>query len=63
MDRGLLRRADPDQAARTFTMLMLSGCHQSLVWGQIEQAGKDQIEADVEHGLDCFLRAYAPDMR
>lgn len=63
MDRGLLRRADPDQAARTFTMLMLSGCHQLLVWGQIEQAGKDQIEADVEHGLDCFLRAYAPDMR
>ncbi|KER35702.1 TetR family transcriptional regulator [Sphingomonas sp. BHC-A] len=63
MDRGLLRRADPELAARTFAVLMLSGCHQSLVWGQIERATAEQIEADVEHGLDCFLRAYAPPAR
>lgn len=63
MDRGLLRRADPNLAARTFTTLMLSGCHQSLIWGQIGQATPEQIEADVDHGLDCFMRAYAPDAR
>ncbi|WP_167706690.1 TetR/AcrR family transcriptional regulator [Sphingobium fuliginis] len=63
MDRGLLRRADPELAARTFTMLMLTGCHQSLVWGQIERATAEQIEADVDNGLDCFLRAYAPEPR
>ncbi|NML88263.1 MULTISPECIES: TetR/AcrR family transcriptional regulator [unclassified Sphingobium] len=63
MDRGLLRRADPELAARTFTMMMLSGCHQLVIWGQIPQATPDQIAADVDHGLDCFMRAYAPDAR
>lgn len=60
MNRGLMRRADPELAARTFTILMLSGCHQLLIWGQIDRVTPEQIEADVEHGLDCFLRAYAP---
>lgn len=61
MDQGLLRRADPETAARTLMTLLLSGCHQLLLLGQITQASPGQIEADIDHGLDCFLRAYAPD--
>ncbi|KEQ52818.1 TetR/AcrR family transcriptional regulator [Sphingobium chlorophenolicum] len=61
MDRGLLRRSDPGLAARTFAMLMLSGSHQSLIWGQMERTTPEQMAADVEYGLECFLRAYAPD--
>lgn len=61
MDRGVLRRADPEAAARIFMMLMLSGCHQLLLLGQIAQASPGKIEADIDLGLDCFLRAYAPD--
>ncbi|WP_313803416.1 TetR/AcrR family transcriptional regulator [Sphingobium sp.] len=61
MESGLLRRGDPDTAARTYMMLMLSGCHQLLLLGQITRATPHQIEADVTFGLDCFLRAYAPD--
>ncbi|UZW54185.1 TetR/AcrR family transcriptional regulator [Sphingobium sp. JS3065] len=63
MDRGLLRRADAERAARTFATLMFSGCHQMLVWGQVDQVTPAQIEADVAHGLDCFMRIYAPDPR
>lgn len=61
MTRGLLRTADPILAARSYVMLMLSGCHQLLLLGQIAQATPEQIAADVAVGLDCFLRAYAPD--
>lgn len=61
MDRGLLRRADPELAARTFMMLMLSGCHQLMLMGQIKQPTTGQIKADVSFALDCFLRAYAPE--
>ncbi|WP_176591790.1 TetR/AcrR family transcriptional regulator [Sphingobium sp. EM0848] len=63
MDRGLLRKADPEQAARTFMTLLLSGCHQLMLMGQISQPTEVQIDADVSFALDCFLRAYAPDDR
>lgn len=59
MDQGLLRRADPTLAAQTFISLLLSGCHQLLLMGQIEQASPEQIEADVAFGVDCFLHAFA----
>lgn len=61
MERGLLRRADPELAARTFTLLMLSGCHQLILLGQIERATAEQMETDVAFGLDCFMHAFAPD--
>lgn len=61
MEGGLLRRADPLVAARTFMMLLLSNCHQLLLLGQIKRVSAAQIEADVTMTLDCFLRAYAPE--
>ncbi|WP_242129380.1 TetR/AcrR family transcriptional regulator [Sphingobium sp. Sx8-8] len=61
MDRGLLRRADPELAARTFMTLMMSGCHQLMLMGQVDRPTPDQIEKDVTFALDCFLHAYAPE--
>lgn len=60
MKRGLLRRADPEQAARNFIALVLSGSHQQMLMAQIDRIAPDQIEADVAQALDCFIRAYAP---
>ena len=61
MRRGLLRQADPAVAARIFLTLLLSGCQQLLLLGQISEATPEQIEADVAQALDFFLRAYAPE--
>ena len=60
MDRGELRRADPQLAARTLIVLALSGCHQQMMWGNSEPPTPTQIDADVTFAVDCFLRAYAP---
>lgn len=60
MERGQLRRADPQLAARTLIVLTLSGCHQQMIWGNSEQPTPGQIDADVTFAVDCFLRAYAP---
>ena len=61
MQRGELRSADPELAARTLMILTLSGHHQQMMWGQSEAPTDEQVEADVSHALDCFLRAYAPE--
>ncbi|WP_242443398.1 TetR/AcrR family transcriptional regulator [Sphingobium sp. LB126] len=61
MTRGLLRTADPLLSARTYTVLLMSGCHQMLMLGLIPQATQEQIAADVAVALDCFMRTYAPD--
>lgn len=59
MERGLLRRADPELAARNFIALVFSGSHQQMLLGQMRTITPDQIEADVAQALDCFLSAYA----
>lgn len=61
MDKGQLRRADAMLAARTLVVLTLSGCHQQMIWGEIDAPEAKQIDADVSFAVDCFLRAYAPD--
>lgn len=61
MEEGRLRTADPALAARTLVTLILSGCHQQMMWSQIDAPTAEQIEADVDHAVDCFLRAYAPE--
>lgn len=61
MDAGRLRSADPELAARTLITLILGGCHQQIVWGQMEQPAPDQIAADVAHAVSSFLRIYAPE--
>ena len=61
MQRGQLRRADPQLAARMLIVLTLSGCHQQMIWGNMNPPKPEQIEADVAFAVDCFLRAYAPE--
>jgi AcrR family transcriptional regulator len=61
MDQGLLRRADPLAAARILLSVLMSGCHQQLLWGQIDTAGPDHIRKDAEAAVDVFARAYAPE--
>lgn len=63
MDKGELRRADATLAARTLMVLTLSGCHQQMLWGEEQPPSADQIDTDVAFAVDCFLRAYAPDVR
>ncbi|NIJ17317.1 TetR/AcrR family transcriptional regulator [Sphingobium vermicomposti] len=61
MERGQLRQADPERAALTLITLTLSGCHQKILWGQMDQPTAAQMESDVAFAVDCFLRAYAPE--
>ena len=61
MERGRLRHADPERAAHTLITLTLSGCHQKIIWGQLDQPTAAQMDADVAFAVDCFLRAYAPE--
>lgn len=61
MERGQLRHADAARSAHTLITLILSGCHQKMVWGQLDKPTVDQMKADVAFAVDCFLRAYAPD--
>lgn len=60
MEKGQLRVADPDRAARALMTLNVSGCHQQIVWGVIDDVTEEMIEQDAAFTLDLFLRAYAP---
>jgi TetR/AcrR family transcriptional regulator, mexJK operon transcriptional repressor len=60
MERGLLRRADPVQAAKLLTTICMSGCHNQLLLGRIDEATPEMIEADAEMAVDAIMRAYAP---
>ncbi|WHO38187.1 TetR/AcrR family transcriptional regulator [Sphingobium sp. AP49] len=61
MDRGQLRRADPEDAARVLMRLTTSGCHELLLIGQIDQVTTAQMDVDAEFAADIFLRAYRPE--
>ncbi|MGC4251771.1 MAG: TetR/AcrR family transcriptional regulator [Sphingobium sp.] len=60
MERGQLRKADPETAARVITALITSGCHQKLLVGQIIEATPDMIAADADFAVNIFMRAYMP---
>jgi len=60
MERGHLRKADPQAAARALTALVMCRCHQELLVGQIATATPEMIAADADFAVDIFLRAYAP---
>jgi TetR/AcrR family transcriptional repressor of mexJK operon len=60
MDQGKLRRADPLVAAQHFKDLAISGVYQPRLWGVIGDLTSEQMDVQVECGLDTFLRAYAP---
>lgn len=59
MAMGFLRTADPHGAARDFTGLCMSGCHQMLITGAIPEASDPWIANDVERVVATFMRAYA----
>ncbi len=61
MDRGRLRKADPEMAARALMGLAVSGCHQLLLVGQIAAVTAEMIDADADFAADTFMRAYRPD--
>ena len=58
MERGVMRRDDPLDAARTLTGLCLSGCHQQLLLRIVDCATPAMIQADVDRAMDLFLRAF-----
>lgn len=61
MERGQLRSADPLDAARALIALVMSGSHQQLLMGQLEQSTPAQTAAEADFAVTTFLRAYAPD--
>ncbi|EQB18321.1 hypothetical protein RLDS_02630 [Sphingobium lactosutens DS20] len=63
MKRGLLRKADPLDAARALMSLCMAGTHHGLLMGQIIDFDQDDIDRDAAFAVDLFLRAYAPDSR
>jgi TetR/AcrR family transcriptional regulator, mexJK operon transcriptional repressor len=60
MDQGLLRKADPVIAAQHFKDLAISGVYQQRLWGVVGDLTADEMDAQIERGVDTFLRAYAP---
>ncbi|SCW48687.1 transcriptional regulator, TetR family [Sphingobium faniae] len=62
MERGQLRKADPEAAARVITALITSGCHQKLLVGEIVAVTPDMIAADADFTVGVFMRAHAPEM-
>jgi AcrR family transcriptional regulator len=60
MDRGMLRRADPEVAAHQFKDLAISGVYQLRLWGVIGDPAPAEIAVRAETAVDTFLRAYAP---
>lgn len=59
MDGGLLRRDDPLTAARQLNALCISGGHQQMLMGMIENLTPAAIEAEVDRAMKTFMRAYA----
>ena len=58
MARGQMRHEDPLGAARTLVGLCMSGCHQQLLLGIIDEVTPEMVKADADRAMDLFLRAY-----
>lgn len=58
MERGALRRADPQVAARQLIGVCLSGSRQHLLVHPLESATDEAIAADIEAAMDIFMRGY-----
>jgi AcrR family transcriptional regulator len=59
MDSGHLRRDDPLIAARQLIALCMLGGHQRMLTGVIDKLTPEEIDIEVGHALDTFLRAFA----
>lgn len=60
MDKGRLRRADPQVAAQHFTDLAISGVYWPSIWGVLENLTPEDVDRQVTCAVETFLRAYAP---
>lgn len=61
MERGELRRADPQLAARQFFDLCRSDLHRLRLWAAIPPPTPAQISQAVSEASDAIMRLYAPD--
>jgi TetR/AcrR family transcriptional regulator, mexJK operon transcriptional repressor len=55
MDRGQLRDGDADTAARQFSAMCQSGCHQRMMLGEIAAAAPEDVRHDVDAAIATFL--------
>lgn len=61
MARGLLRRDNTLDAARSLVGLCMSGCHTRVIMGLVPSASESEIAEDVDRAVETFLRAFAPE--
>ena len=60
MEAGHLRDADPIRAAIHLLALIETDLRDHMLWGD-ESITAAMIEEQIHHGVEAFLRAYAPD--
>lgn len=58
IELGKLRREDPWTAARQLNALCMAAGHQQMLLGAADAPSTAQIEAEVEHAMRTFMRAY-----
>lgn len=61
MERGQLRRDDPDDAAQILMHMCTARLQQQLLMGLLTETTTAQREKEVDRAVGLFLRAYAPD--
>jgi len=61
MERDLLRRDEPLQAARNLIGLCLAGLRQNLLIGLTEVLTPAEIDDEIDRAMTMFMRAYRPD--
>ncbi|MEZ5894002.1 MAG: TetR/AcrR family transcriptional regulator [Parvularculaceae bacterium] len=60
MDRGLIRKAPPEQAAEHFTEMCTGWLMRRVIWGLEPAPDAARIAANVEPAVNAFLDGYAP---
>jgi len=59
MDRGLLRQADPQNAALHLMALLNADTLMPWLFGRLEDPSKDYLRTTTEHALQAFFAGYA----
>jgi AcrR family transcriptional regulator len=60
MDKGVIRRDDPDKVARLFTGLLRSDVHTRRAWNVIPKPSSADISRLAAEAAETILAAYAP---
>ncbi|MBB5685444.1 AcrR family transcriptional regulator [Sphingobium boeckii] len=61
MNDGIIRRADPLDAARFLVSLCMADCHQQLLMGMIQSAPPEAVERDIDRAIAVFMNTFAAD--